>query len=254
MRLRVALTNKAHLALLHIGESDAVEWDRFPAVRATLKRWGVLESDAQRGDIAKLGLVIEKLVAKKSSDIAESIAGYLVDHPVDLLVLATHGRRGLAAWLHPSIAEQTARRTLVPTLFVPAASRGCVSLEDGQVTMDNILIPIDHHPPSEAAIERGLRAIEAYGQPHSKLVLLHVGAESNFPKVNIPQGPWNVERIVRQGNPVTEILAAAEACQANLLIMVTEGSHGFLDILRGTTTEQVLRQTPCPVLSVPASF
>ncbi len=252
--LRVALTNRAHLALLHIGDSDDAEWDRFPAVRATLHRWGVLESGARREDIGKLGLVIEKLIAKSSSDIAESIAGYLVDHPVDLLVLATHGRRRLAAWLHPSIAEQTARRTLVPTLFVPAASRGCVSLSDGRVTMERVLIPVDHQPPSEAAIERGLRAMQAYGEANSELVLLHVGSESDFPKVDIPQGPWNVERIVRQGNPVTEILAAAEDHRANLLIMVTEGSHGFLDVLRGTTTEQVLRQTPCPVLSVPASF
>ena len=41
---------------------------------------------------------------------------------------------------------------------------------------------------------------------------------------------------------------------ANLLIMVTKGTDGFLDVLRGTTTEQVLRKAPCPVLSVPASF
>ena len=127
-------------------------------------------------------------------------------------------------------------------------------MEDGQVTMDQVLIPIDHDPPSESAIERGLRAIEAYGHDRSKLTLLHVGPESEFPDVQVPVGPWQVDRAAREGNPVSEILAAADECAANLLIMATKGSEGFLDILRGTTTEQVLRQAPCPVLSVPADY
>jgi nucleotide-binding universal stress UspA family protein len=59
---------------------------------------------------------------------------------------------------------------------------------------------------------------------------------------------------VRQGSPSTEILDAAEEISANLIIMVTDGAHGYLDILRGTTSENVLRKAPCPVLTVPASF
>jgi nucleotide-binding universal stress UspA family protein len=36
--------------------------------------------------------------------------------------------------------------------------------------------------------------------------------------------------------------------------MVTEGSHGFLDALRGSTTQQIIRQAPCPVLAIPFDF
>lgn len=32
--------------------------------------------------------------------------------------------------------------------------------------------------------------------------------------------------------------------------MATKGHEGFLDALRGTTTERVLRQAECPVLAV----
>ena len=251
--LRLAVTNEAYLSLLHVGESEDVDWDRFPSVRATLQRWGLLDAAAHRADISKLGLGVEKLVAH-DEDIADAIAGHILTRSVDLLVLATHGRRGLSAWLHPSIAEKAARKTQVPTLFVPDKSRGCVSLQDGSVTMNRVLIPIDHQPPSEGAIERGLRAIKAYGHEESKLTLLHVGTEAQSPEVSIPDGPWHVERVVREGDPATVILEAAEIGEANLLIMVTEGSNGFLDVLRGTTTQQVLHQTPCPVLSVPANF
>jgi nucleotide-binding universal stress UspA family protein len=40
---------------------------------------------------------------------------------------------------------------------------------------------------------------------------------------------------------------------ADLIAMATQGRDGFMDALRGSTTEQVLRATRCPVLAVPAS-
>ncbi|MCP4784205.1 MAG: universal stress protein [Fuerstiella sp.] len=251
--LRVAIRNKALLSILHVGKDTRSEWDRFPGVRQTLQNWGLLDSDARRADVAKIGVDIEKIIAEES-DIPGAIAGYEVKRPVDLLVLATEGRSGLSALLRPSKGQQAARKLAVPTLFVPGDGRGCVSLETGDVSMDEVLIPVDHTPTSDAAIERGLRAIEAFGHEKSRLTLLHVGPESEFPEVRIPDGPWHVTRTVRQGNPATEILDAAEEISANLIIMVTEGAHGYLDILRGTTSENVLRQAPCPVLTVPASF
>ena len=119
--------------------------------------------------------------------------------------------------------------------------------------MDHVLVPIDHHPASESAIERGLRAISMYGDKPAKLTLLYIGSESEFPEVEIPDGPWNIERVVRKGNAAAEIVAAAQECQANLVIMVTEGTDGFLDVLRGTTTAQVLRNAPCPLLAIPTA-
>jgi nucleotide-binding universal stress UspA family protein len=34
--------------------------------------------------------------------------------------------------------------------------------------------------------------------------------------------------------------------------MATHGHHGFLDALRGSTTERVLHDATCPLLAVPA--
>jgi nucleotide-binding universal stress UspA family protein len=252
--LRLALTNRANLRLLHVGQDTSGVRDEFPSIRQLLQRWGVIPEGASRSDVTDLGIGIEK-VTGFSSSVVDSIAGYCQLHPIDMIVLGTAGRDGLAAWLKPSTAERIAENVSIlsiPTLFVPAGRRGCVEIDSGEVSMDQVVVPVDHHPDGESAVERGLRAISMYGGDRAKLTLLHIGSESRFPKVHIPDGPWQIQRVARKGNAAAEILAVAEECQANLIIMVTEGTHGFLDVVRGTTTAQVLRQAPCPVLAVPA--
>jgi nucleotide-binding universal stress UspA family protein len=53
------------------------------------------------------------------------------------------------------------------------------------------------------------------------------------------------------GEVVKTILAVAEESKADLIVMTTKGHNGFLDALRGSTTERVLRHARCPVLAVP---
>ncbi len=252
--LRLALTNHADLDLLHCGKDTDEEWDEFPSIRGFLENWGMISAGADRSAVGDLDIGIEKVIAVERS-VVDAIENYCQRRPIDMIVMASGGRKGLASWLLPSKAERVAEKAsknFIPTMFVPSKSRGCVAIDTGEVTMDNILVPVDHHPSSESAVERGLRAISMYGGEQTKLTLLHIGSESNFPKVEIPEGNWQIQRIVRQGNPAAEILAAAEQCHANVIIMVTEGSDGFLDVLRGTTTEQVLREAPCPVLAIPS--
>jgi nucleotide-binding universal stress UspA family protein len=53
--------------------------------------------------------------------------------------------------------------------------------------------------------------------------------------------------------PVVEtILRVSREQGMDMIVMPTAGRQGFLDALRGTTTEQVLRQAPCPLLTVRA--
>jgi nucleotide-binding universal stress UspA family protein len=246
--LRVALMNKADLILLHVCEED--DQEHFPSIRKVLQRWGQIEPGASRSAVTDLGIGVEKISAH-GPNVVDAISNFLHFRPVDMLVMATEGRHGLSSWFHPSMAEQTARKTEVPTLFVPTDCRGCVSLE-GEVSLAQILVPVDHQPPSEAAVQRGLRALSALGDDKARLRLLHIGDETQFPHVDLALDGWEIARVTRQGNPVTEILEEAAECNADLLIMTTEGRDGFYDVLRGTTTEQVLRRAPCPLLAVPA--
>jgi hypothetical protein len=47
------------------------------------------------------------------------------------------------------------------------------------------------------------------------------------------------------------ILEAAEEGKADLIVMSTQGHHGFLDAIRGSTAERVVRNAKCPVLVLP---
>jgi nucleotide-binding universal stress UspA family protein len=57
--------------------------------------------------------------------------------------------------------------------------------------------------------------------------------------------------MTRQGNVVETILDVADEIGADVIVMGTKGNQGFLDALRGTTTEQVLRKSLRPLLAVP---
>ena len=141
------------------------------------------------------------------------------------------------------------------TLFVPAhAERSFVSLADGTLTLNNVLVPVDHAPDASAAVEFARRVAEIAGDGKTTISLLHVGAETDMPRVQAEDGArWTFARMRRDGEPVTEILAAAELVGADLIVMPTAGRAGVFEVLRGSTTERVLRQARCPLLAVPAS-
>jgi nucleotide-binding universal stress UspA family protein len=64
---------------------------------------------------------------------------------------------------------------------------------------------------------------------------------------------WQWRQVTRPGNVEQQILETAHECRADLIAMTTEGHQGFLDALRGSTTERVVRNSLCPVLAVPAT-
>lgn len=56
---------------------------------------------------------------------------------------------------------------------------------------------------------------------------------------------------VREGPVIETIISVAEEIGADIIAMPTAGRHGLFDALRGSVTERVLREAPCPVLAVP---
>jgi nucleotide-binding universal stress UspA family protein len=252
--LGIALLRQTDLTLLHVSSDESGDWSGFPAVRKTLERWRLLEPGSAQEDVfAKFGVRVRKL-ALESSFPALAVARHLDNQPADLLVVATAGRDGVARWLRGSVAEAMARWSRTMTLFVPTdAERSVVSLADGNLTLENVLIPVDDAPDPRAAIEFARRAAEVMSNDKVTITLLHVGDEKRMLTAGVEDGPqWTFARMHRDGDPVEEIAAAAELVRADLIVMPTEGRHGVFDALRGSTTERVLRRSRCPVLAVPA--
>lgn len=254
--LKIALGSGAELEMIHVAPhasktNENVHWTDFPGVRTTLARWGVLPANAQRDEVAKIGIRVKKLV-ERASDPVGTILEYCVHHPPDLIVLATHQRDGLSRWAHKSIAEPLARESGAMTLFVPQSGRGFVSLATGEVRLGRILIPVDSEPNAQVALDEAYFLASGLGAEETQFKLLHVGEGENLPKLRLPKHPgWTWEEVVLGGDPVTQILRLEAEWGPDLIILATRGRLDLLDALRGSTTERVVRGTHCPVLAVP---
>ncbi|MGH6943855.1 MAG: universal stress protein [Geminicoccaceae bacterium] len=252
--LRIARSASTRFYLLHVDpeSEEEVDWGTFPAVRETLARWGLPAAEGAPEGTERSGVDVRKL-QMHDRDPVHAILRFLDDHPVDLIILATHGRDGLPRWLHGSVAEPVARQGDTPTLFIPLGARGFVSPETGAVSLRKIVLPVDQHPQPQRAIQMALQVAQALGLGDLFVQVLHVGQGEAMPAVSASSGSVRLETALRTGNVVDQILAAASELDADMIVMATAGHQGFLDALRGSTTERVLRHAPCPVLAVPAA-
>ena len=58
------------------------------------------------------------------------------------------------------------------------------------------------------------------------------------------------ELVTQLGSPATAILRAATTLSADVIVMATHGRTGFSRAFFGSIAEDVLREAPCPVLTV----
>lgn len=133
-----------------------------------------------------------------------------------------------------------------------------------------ILHPTDFSEPAEMALSLACSLARAH---HAQLVVLHVmpspvcwgevvarrgpdGVEEQIWRENLAplasDAPdLNIEKWLEQGDPVEQILNVAEETSCDLIVMGTHGRKGVPRLLLGSVAEKVLRNAPCPVLTVP---
>jgi nucleotide-binding universal stress UspA family protein len=256
--LAIALLRKTELTILHVGKvnNDDSMWEKFPAVRKTLERWNLLEEGSPQETVfEKLGVQIKK-TARSGVLTTFSVMDYLQEDPVDLIVLATQGREGLPRWVRRSKAEAIAQVSNTITLFVPEEGKSFIHLEDGDISLKCILVPIDRQPSPNAAIIYATRAAQALGVDTTvEIILLHVGTDDTVLDLDLPENSaWKFKKEVRTGDPVDEIISAANQFSADAIFMATAGHEGILDAMRGSTTEQIVRKAPCPLAAIPQSW
>lgn len=250
--LKIALVTRARLHMLHVDREHDADWSDFPGVRTTLARWGLLPPDSPRRAVLKLGIDVEKVIASGSRPVSACL-DFLATHPADLIVLAVRQLEGRTRWLESRVGEPIARKVGEMTLLLPYGVQGFVSREDGSVSLRNFLVPVAAQPSGEPAVAAVLRMIEALRLPSGVVKVLHVGRSGQAPSIHMPANAlWSWEYIVTEGKPEEVIPDCADTMNADLIVMTTEGRQGFLDALRGSTSERVLSKSPCPVLCLPA--
>jgi nucleotide-binding universal stress UspA family protein len=253
--LKIALTSKALLSMLHVesnSESHS-DWQDFPGVRETLERWKLIPPGSPKKAVIDLGIDVCKIVAAgQDKDPVKACLQYLEINSADLIVLAVRRHEGIMKWLGKSVGEPIARGAKEMTLFIPEGVEGFVSREDGSVHLQNILIPVAAKPSAQPAVEAVSRLILSLKLPPGTVTLLSVSPEGEMPSLNLPADTgWTWNQKIVEGHPTDTILQTADFLNADLIVMTTDGPDGFLDGLRGTTSERVLWKAKCPVANLP---
>jgi nucleotide-binding universal stress UspA family protein len=249
--LKIALVAGAKLTMLHVEASPGAEWQDFPGVRDTLERWGLIPKGSPKSAVGQLGIAVAK-VLRLSKNPVKACLGFLEENPTDLIVLAVRQHEGNMRWLGKSVGKPIARRAGQMTLFTPHGVEGFVSRKDGAISLRNILIPVTIKPRPQPSVESAERLIRSLQLPTGMVTLLHVGSTSEMPLPRLPVvSDWTWNRVAKVGEPADVILQTAMELRADLIIMTTDGPDGFLDALRGSTSERVLRQARCPVANLP---
>ena len=251
--LKLTLLTEGELRILHVTPDAGLGgWKHFPGVREALERWQVLPPGSPSSAVAGLGVDIEK-VQTTGADPVEHTIEFLRRHPADIIVMATHPRDGLDGWRHPSMAAAIGQHAGEIALFVPEGSASFVSPDTGALNLRRILVPVDHTPSPQPAIDAAVAVAAIVGDDPVSFRLLHVG-EGDFPAVTTPERHnWSWQRQTEPGDAVDRLTECITSWFPQLIVMTTGGRHGFMDAVRGSTTDRVLRAARCPLLAVSVS-
>jgi nucleotide-binding universal stress UspA family protein len=248
--LKAAMLSRSKLTLLHVSSDGTSEWSQFPGVRETLERWGALPKGSPKAAVSKLGIDASKIMS--GGEPVDAVVDYLENNPTDLIVLSTSKRDGRIPWLGKSVSEPVTRKAGEMTLLIPGDVEGFVSPKDGSVSLKKILIPIARTPRPEPALQAAARLVQKWNCSEGTFVLLHVGTSNTMPAVRLPEVPgWEWKKELRTGEVIDGIIKSAKENKVDLIALATDGRNGFLDALRGSHSERILRYGVAPLLTIP---
>ena len=124
------------------------------------------------------------------------------------------------------------------------------------VRIQSLLCPVDLSAISERAL-RHAAALAAWYEARLTVLFVRTGHRVKWTErdlsafVDSEVGAQPAQLLVTDGDVVSEIVRLVTALPADLVIMGTHGISGVKQLLLGSVTERVLREAPCPVLTVP---
>ncbi len=206
---------------------------------------------------------------------ADEISRIVEEQNMDLVISATRGRSGLKRLILGSVTERLMRTLSCPLLVVHSPDKALADSDAQEVNIKRILIGCDFSPDSDVAFEHGLSLAQEF---QSELHLAHVVETSIYQQLHKTESPVEEElqqeihtRLINKlqdmvpedarnwckpqtslldGHPYEELVKYAEKNNIDMIVLGTRG-HGLVkSLLIGSTTDRVVRNAPCPVLSV----
>lgn len=205
--------------------------------------------------------------------IIDALCGYARRNGVDLIVMRSHGRSGVARIWFGSVADSLIRETGVPVLVVGPPSVG-TAIERG-FSHRKILVPLDGSVLAEQALPPAVSlariegaiifltmvvAPRAGGSDGGLLSAIGPAAERDVSAAQSyldlivkhrAGGVKMLTRVVVSSDPSSSILRAAEAEEVDLITMATRG-QGMMarSIGGGSVSDQVMRESVTSTLVI----
>jgi nucleotide-binding universal stress UspA family protein len=243
--LRLALTAKGELEVVDVRPPS--ERTEGAGIREYLEKWGVLGIDSKRSDVASIGLRVKKVV--KEGNRRRVLVNRLKRHPHDLLVVGTRSDSNHGGIVSHSLAAYLADHFRHTTLFVPSGARPFVDEATGSLSLGRIVMPVENEYFFKPAVAQLSAILKYFPGTTVEVTALHAGA--SFPQVDFSPVTGIVWKQVVSALPVVDaIRSIADQNRADLVVMSTNGRNTFRRKIIGSTTEQVLRNISCPLLSV----
>lgn len=191
-----------------------------------------------------------------------AISRWVVERGIDLIVMGTHGRKGLQHFLMGSMAEAVFRGASCPVLTVGPH----VTVRPyHDFKAESILFPTDLGEHAEFAAQYALSLAR---ESNAELQLMHVISEDaafqndrrrlvdaayrELETLVPPEAKeWcKPELIVEIGDPEKELLGYAITERPDLIVLGLPADKKFNGHFRGSVTYKIVSSAPCPVLTV----
>lgn len=202
---------------------------------------------------------------------APAIVAYCADHDIDLVVLGTHGRKGITRKMLGSVAEEVVRlapctvftvqeelpfkplvsrlrAVAVPFDFSHHAHKALLFAKEVAATFDatlDVIHVIEEHL-HHSFYREGIAGVYDSGvnlEEKVQTALIRIIEE-------LPGKPVPVEITVLTGHPVKETVAWTKKQSHNLIVISTAGHTGLERAMLGSVAERIVRLAPCPVFTV----
>ena len=200
----------------------------------------------------------------RMGDVYDEIKQTIQNVKPDLIVMGTHGRRGVERWFMGSTTEKLLRHSPVPLVTISATGEKSFAAP----RFRRILVTTDF---SEGTADALAHAFSLAQENDAQVVLMHVlhdvsadlagkyreslmnGVHKQLEDL-VPAEARNwcdIVARVETGVPYRLILRTLEDEKIDLLVMNIHGK-GMLDrALLGSTAERVVRAAKCPVMAIP---
>ena len=208
---------------------------------------------------------VEHEAIVEEGDVWDSVSAHVERDHIDLIVMGTHGRKGLEKLLLGSVAEKVLRRAHCPVLTV--SPRVHVTPERA-IGMKRILFATDFSPSSQIAAAYAV-SLAQENQAHLDIVhviepqkpdeLVHsselVGGCQRRMRALVPPEAelWcEPNPIVEVGEPVDQILNVAKAHRAELIVLGVRSASTVPAVthIPWATAHKIIAAAECPVLTV----